>query len=97
MLAGAHPRPQFSVDEWVFMVLKYTESGNVLETIRRFQRHFSNQMTLCRQTIMDNYNKYFQYVLSLNRNVGNSGRSRTAQTQANIDMVRRALEAHPKN
>ena len=28
-MASAHPRPQFSVDEWVFMVLKYTESGNV--------------------------------------------------------------------
>ena len=23
-----------SEDEWVFMVLKYTETGNVLETIR---------------------------------------------------------------
>ena len=33
-------------------------------------------------------------VLSLNRNVGNSGRRKTAQTEANIDMVRRALEAH---
>ena len=43
---------------------------------------------------MDNYNKYSKYGLSLNRNVGNSGRSRTAQTQANIDMVRKALKAH---
>ena len=45
--------------------------------------------------MMDNYNKYVQYGLSLNRNVGNSARPRTARTQANIDMVRRALEAHP--
>ena len=75
-MAGAHPRPQFSVDEW--------------------QRHFPNKRTWCRQTIMDNnYNKDSKYGLSLNRNVCNSGRSRTAQTQANIDMVRRALEAHP--
>ena len=44
--------------------------------------------------MMDNYNKYVQYGLSLNRNVGNSACPRTAQTQANIDMVRRALEAH---
>ena len=44
---------------------------------------------------MDNYNKYVTYGLSLNMYVGNSGRSRTAQTQSNIDMVRRALEAHP--
>ena len=39
-MAGAHPRPQFSVDERVFMVLKYTETGNVLETIRRFKCSF---------------------------------------------------------
>ena len=56
---------------------------------------FPNQRTLCRQTIMDNYNKYVQYGLSLNRNAGNSARPRTARTQANIDVVRRALEAHP--
>ena len=56
---------------------------------------FPNQRTLCRQTMMDNYNKYVQYGLSLNRNIGNSARPRTAQTQANIDMVRNALEAHP--
>ena len=32
---------QFSVDERVFTVLKYTETGNVLETIRSFQRAVS--------------------------------------------------------
>ena len=90
-MAGAHSRPQFSVDERVFMVLKYTETSNVLETVRRFQRQFPNQRTPCRQTKMDNYNKYVHYGLSLNRNIGNSGRPRTARTQANIDMVRRAL------
>ena len=37
---------------------------------------------------MDNYKKYFQYGLSLDSNVGNSGRSRTVQTQAHIDMIR---------
>ena len=75
LVVGAHPRSHFSVDEWVSMVLKYTETGNCLETIRRFQKQFLNQRTLCRQTIMDNYNKYVQYGLSLNRYVGNSRRS----------------------
>ena len=70
---GANPWLHFSVDKRVFMVLKYTETGNVLETIRKFQRQFPNQTTPCRQTIMDNYNKYAQYGLSLNRNVGHSG------------------------
>ena len=93
-MAGAHPRPQFSVDERMFMVLNYTETENVLETITMFQRQFPNQRTLCRQTMMDNYNKYVQYGLSLNRIVGNSGRPRIARIRTNIDMVRRALEAH---
>ena len=52
------------------MVLKYTETSNVLHTMWRFRRQFPNQITPCRQTIMDNYNKYVQYGLSLNRNVG---------------------------
>ena len=55
--------------------LKFTETGYVLGTIRRFQRHFPNQRTPCRQTIVDNYNKYVKYGLSvnrLNRDVGNS-------------------------
>ena len=76
------------------MVLKYTETGNVLETVRRFQRQFPNQRTPYRQTMMDSYNKYVHYGLSLNRNVGNSGRPRTAKTQANIDMVK---EGHCKH
>ena len=72
-MVGAHPRPHFSVDERVFMVLKYTETGDVLKTIRKFQKQLPNQRTPCRQTIMGNYNKYVQYGLSLNRNAGNSG------------------------
>ena len=74
-IVAAHPSSHFPVDERVFMVLKYTETSNVLETIRRFQRQFPNQRTPYRETIMDNYNKFVQYGLSLNRNVGNSGRS----------------------
>ena len=63
MVGGAHPRRHFSVNERVFMVFKYTETGNVLETIRRFQKQFPNQMTPCRQKITDNYNRYVQYGL----------------------------------
>ena len=52
------------------MVLKYTETGNVLGTMKRFQRQFPNERTPFRQIIMDNYNKFVQYGLNLNRNVG---------------------------
>ena len=79
-MVGAHSRSHFSEDKHdtckrVFMVLKYTDTGNVLETTRRFQRQFPNQRTPCRQTIMDNYNKHVQYGLCLNRHVGKSGSS----------------------
>ena len=48
-----------------FLFLKYTETGNVLETIRRFRKQFPNQRTPYGQTIMDNYNKCVQYGLSV--------------------------------
>ena len=35
----------FSEDERVFMVLKYTETGNAQETIKMFQRQFPNPRT----------------------------------------------------
>ena len=74
-IVAAHPRPHFPVDERVFMILKCPETKNVRATIRTLKRQFPNQRSPCRQTIMDNYNKFVQYGLSLNRNVGKSGRS----------------------
>ena len=47
--------------------LKYTETGNVLETIGKFQRQFPSQGTPCRQTIMDNYNKYMSSMVKFGR------------------------------
>ena len=38
--------------------------------------------------------KYIQDSLSLNKKVDNSGCKRTKRTEANINMVRRAVEAH---
>ena len=61
-VVGAHSRPHSSEDDLVFVVLKYTETGNVLETIRGFQR-FPTPWTPCRKTIMDKYNKHVQYGL----------------------------------
>ena len=74
-MASAHPRPQFSVDEWVFMVLKYTESGNV----QKVSKALSELDDIVQTNNNGYYNKYFQYSFSLNRNVGNSGRSRTSK------------------
>ena len=53
---GWHPRPQFSVDERVFMVLKYTETVNVLETIRRLKRQFRKRNVHCCRRSCSNVN-----------------------------------------
>ena len=58
-MASAHPRPHFSVDERVFKVLKYTETGNVLQTIRRFQRQFPNRnVHYCRSCLNLNHTEH---------------------------------------
>ena len=73
----------WTVPEQVLMVSNYTETGDVLETIRRFHRQFPNQWTPCILTIMDNYNKYV-------RN-GNSGRSYSETAFWNLLIVSRTL------
>ena len=55
-MVGAHPRPHFSVDEWVFMVLNYTETGNVLEPIRRDSKAVSES----EDTVQTNNNGQLQ-------------------------------------
>ena len=79
-MACAYPRPQFQVDK--FIVLKSSETSNVLEIIKYFQRQFRIRGWY-RQTIMDKCGK----VGCLNKNVGNTGCPRTARTEAIIDMV----------
>ena len=71
------------------MVLMCAATNSVLETLRCFQRQFLIIRGRCRQTLMD---KFVQDGLHLNKDVGNSVCQRTARTEANIDMVRRALE-----
>ena len=62
-MAGAHPKPQFSVDECGEMVLKCTETGNVLETIRRFQKQFPNRnVHYCRRSGLFKLNSYWTYL-----------------------------------
>ena len=43
------------------------------------------------QTVDYNYNKYLTYGTRENRKKGNSGRPRTASTEANIELIREAL------
>ena len=54
-----------------------------------FSKAFSESKDTVWTKIMD---KYVQKSLCLNKNVGKSGFPRTARTEADIGMVRRALE-----
>ena len=63
-MAGAHPRPQFSVDERV-LIEKCTETNSVLETTRCFQRQSSNQRTVQTNINGQVYGQVYQDGLSL--------------------------------
>ena len=72
-MVGAHSRPHLSEDErvtdgclWFWSIQKPIKFW---EWWKRFQRQFPNRRTPCRQIIMDKYNRYVQYGLSLNGNV----------------------------
>lgn len=88
-------QPQYTLEERVFMVLKYCETFSIAETLRLFILQFPHARVPNRKTITRNYNKYLEFGQSGNRNTGNSGRRRTARTQANIARVRQALQNDP--
>ena len=61
-MPGAHPRPQFLVDERVLIVLKCTETNSVLKQPGVFKGSFRIRGR-CRQTLMDRYmDKYVKMV-----------------------------------
>ncbi len=86
---------QFTLDERVFMVLKYHETRSPAEVIRQFQLQFPGRRMPFRHTVTRNYQKFLDHGTCHNLNSGNSGRPRTARSQLNIDRVRRALQADP--
>lgn len=88
-------RPQFTLEQRVFMVLSYNQTWSQTETIRLFRIEFPNCRIPSRFTIKKNYDKYLIFGVSTNRNAGHSGRPRTARSQINVNMVRRALIANP--
>ena len=57
-MVGAHPKPHFAVDERLFMVLQYTETGNVLETNKKVSKAVSES----EDTVHTNNNRQLQLV-----------------------------------
>lgn len=91
----AAQRPQFTLDERVFMVVTYHETQSPVEVIRRFRLQFPNSRVPFRHTVTRNYQKYLASGTSRNLNSGHSGRHRTGRSQLNIAQVRLALQRDP--
>ena len=55
---AALQRPQFNIEERVFMVVKYYELGSPGQLIRQFQEKFLNRRLPFRHALTRNYGKY---------------------------------------
>ena len=89
------PRPQFSTEQRTFMVLTYTQTNNLQETLRLFQERFPDARQPHGSTVMRNVAKYNNHGTSLNRNKGNSGRPRTVRSEASLAEFRQSIAANP--
>ena len=94
-MAAVQQRPQFTLEERVFMVVNYCETWSQAETLRLFAIQFPNTRLPDRQSVDYDYNKYVAFGVSINRNVGHSGRTRSARSPANVALVRQALTNDP--
>ena len=83
--------PQISKEEWALVVEKFFQRKTYIAVQAAFQQWF-NQTAPCKKTIRQNVTKYCSHGMSLNRNKENSGRQRTAQSEENIELVRKILE-----
>ena len=73
---AAQQRPQFNLEERVFMVVKYHELRSPGQVIRQFRERFPNRRPPFRHTVTRHYGKYMASGTSKNLNSGHSGRLR---------------------
>ena len=81
----------------VFIVECYVRSRSYVTVQREFRKRFSDREPPAKRTIQENVLKYHNFGTSLNRNKGNSRRSKTARTEENITQVRNLLQNDPRN
>ena len=82
---------QLTTEQRVFIVECYVRSRSYVTVQREFRERFPDREPPAKRTIQENVSKYHNFGTSLNRNKGNSGRSRTARTEENITQVRNLL------
>ncbi|CAB4007186.1 Hypothetical predicted protein [Paramuricea clavata] len=87
---------QFTTEQRTFVLLEYNKTRSPGRVIERFEERFLDRQPPCARTILRNFPKYSTQGTSLNRNVGHSGRRRTARLLNNINTVSEALRHDPR-
>lgn len=86
---------QLTTQQRVFVVKTWISTRSFIEVKRLFQNNFPEREPPTRKTIWINVKKYENHGTSLNRNIGNSGRRRTARSDENITRVQDILADPP--
>jgi hypothetical protein len=86
---------QLTVEQRVFVVAKYLETGSYNAVTDAFQQRFPERNPPAKRTIYQNVKKYRNNGTSLNLNRGHSGRRISARTPENIELVRNSLNDNP--
>jgi len=86
---------QLTVEQRVFVVSRYMETGSTQAAIDLFTEHFPGVKPPTKHTVLRNVQKYRDHGSSHNRYKGNSGRKATIRTEETIEAVRKLLNDQP--
>ena len=88
---------QLTTEQRTFIVKSYYKCRSYKRTREAFRNRFQDRQPPAPKTIWANVDKYEKHGTSLNRNKQNSGRRRSARSEANIRAVAQRLAEHPRN
>ena len=86
---------QLTVEQRTFIIITFFQTRSLQRTRESFRGRFPDRQPPALKTIWANVRKFSQHGTTLNRNKGNSGRSRTGRSEANIEAARQRLADHP--
>ena len=83
--------PRLTIAQRVWVCIEYARVNNAQEVIRRWAIYWDNIPAPSKQTVIKTFRKFEREGSCHNLNKGRSGRTRTARTAENIELVRRSL------
>ena len=83
--------PRLTIAQRVWVCIEYARVNNAQEVIRRWAIYWDNIPAPSKQTVIKTFRKFGREGSCHNLNKGRSGRTRTARTAENIELVRRSL------